>query len=195
MASKTVLTAVFAASVLVLSACERGGAEGEAARAENASPVVPSPDAEDLGAQADRGANARASAEDRGGDREDPRAGPQPTHENGAPLWAANRDSSAEAAAQRQFERNGEAFGADTVEEYIDRAHAFVSKPPAGAERATRASNGDKLVYDPKTNTFAVATRDGAPRTMFKPDEGAEYWERQKQQASRRRASNRDDQG
>jgi len=190
--SKGMVSAVFAASVLVLSACERGGTESEPARAEAAA-VVPSPDAADAAA-AEAGASEDSSARASRDDRSDPREGPQPTHDNGAPLWAANRDYSALAAAQRQFERNGEAFGADTVEEYVDRAHAFVSDPPAGAESVTRASNGDRLVYDPKTNTFAVATRDGAPRTMFKPDEGAEYWERQKQQASRARRGG-DDRG
>ncbi len=193
MALNNVLAGVFAASVLVLSACDRGGVENEAARAENTAAAVPSPDAEDLGAT-----STDSRPERRSGSREradDPREGPQPTHDDGAPLWAANRSNTAEAAAQRQFQRNGEAFGADTVDEYVDRAHAFIAKPPAGTERATRASNGDRLFYDPKSNTFVVATRDGAPRTMFKPDDGAAYWMQQKQQAPRQGGDRRDDQG
>lgn len=183
MATKSTLRAVFAASVLVLSACDRDGAENEPARAENAAPAVPSPDAADIASDRDDGgaSSERASAGDRG---DDPREGPQPVHDDGAPLWAANRDLTAAAAAERQFARNGQAFGADTVDEYVDRAHAFIAKPPTGTERATRAGNGDRLFYDPKTNTFLVATRDGAPRTMFKPDDGAAYWATQKRQAS-----------
>ena len=48
--------------------------------------------------------------------------------------------------------------------------------------------NGDTLFYDPKGNVFAVANKDGAPRTMFKPDEGMAYWEKQKDQETRRTA-------
>jgi filamentous hemagglutinin len=79
-------------------------------------------------------------------------------------MWAANKELTAAEAAQKQFRRNGETFGADTVEEYVDQAHAFLAKPPSGVERATRSRNGDQLLYDPKSNTFLVATRDGAPR-------------------------------
>ena len=37
-------------------------------------------------------------------------------------------------------------------------------------------------------NVFAVANKDGAPRTMFKPDEGAAYWQKQKDSLSRQTA-------
>ncbi len=40
------------------------------------------------------------------------------------------------------------------------------------------------LYYDPKANIFAVADREGAPRTMFKPRDGMAYWQQQKQRAS-----------
>jgi len=40
-------------------------------------------------------------------------------------------------------------------------------------------SNGDALLYDAKTNTFAVVSKTGAPRTMFKPRDGATYWQQQ----------------
>jgi pyocin large subunit-like protein len=191
---------LLAAAALGLTACERGGgAEGEPARSQA---EVASPDAADLGGQrtleegGSPSSDQRASREE-GGDREDPRDGPQPQHDDGAPLWAANRSLTAEEAARKQFERNGETFGADTVAEYVDQAHAFIAKPPAGVERATRSRNGDKLFYDPKSNTFLVATKDGAPRTMFKPDDGAEYWAKQKAQASGRSSARRsgDDQG
>ena len=57
---------------------------------------------------------------------------------------------------------------------------AFVESPPRGTETLTRR-NGDKLLYDPHGNVFAVVTRDGAPRTMFKPRDGQAYWAEQKQ--------------
>jgi len=40
-------------------------------------------------------------------------------------------------------------------------------------------ANGDALLYDTKTNTFAVVSKTGAPRTMFKPHDGATYWQQQ----------------
>ncbi len=103
----------------------------------------------------------------------------------GKPYWAANRTRTAEENAQRSFERNGEVFGAKTADDYVAKVHAFVSDPPKGAQTLKRA-NGDLLIYDPKDNVFAVVSREGAPRTMFKPDEGAAYWDEQKTREARR---------
>lgn len=107
---------------------------------------------------------------------------------DGKPIWSTSRRGTAEENAQRAYDRNGEAFGAKDLDDFVRKAHDFVENPPAGVQRLTRA-NGDTLLYDPKANIFAVVNRDGAPRTMFKPDEGAAYWEQQKtrvaQQASR----------
>ena len=107
---------------------------------------------------------------------------------DGKPMWSTSRDRSAEENARRAFERNGEAFGARTLDEFVRTAHAFVGAPPAGAQTLTRA-NGDVLIYDPKANVFAVKTRDGAPRTLFKPDDGPAYWQEQKDREVRRSAS------
>ena len=38
--------------------------------------------------------------------------------------------------------------------------------------------------YDAKANVFAVVTKDGAPRTMFKPRDGAAYWDQQKERVA-----------
>jgi hypothetical protein len=62
----------------------------------------------------------------------------------------------------------------------VAKTHAFVDRPPTGALILTR-NNGDKLIYDPKANVFAVVSKEGAPRTMFKPRDGAAYWDEQKQ--------------
>jgi hypothetical protein len=59
------------------------------------------------------------------------------------------------------------------------RPMRFTNRPPKGAQTLTRA-NGDRLIYDPASNVFAVATREGAPRTMFKPGEGPAYWDKVK---------------
>jgi hypothetical protein len=104
---------------------------------------------------------------------------------NGKPFWAANKRHGAEDNAQYQFGKNGADFGAASEDDYITKVHAFVESPPASAETLNR-KNGDRLIYDARTNTFAVVTKDGAPRTMFKPRDGAAYWAQQKtREASR----------
>jgi pyocin large subunit-like protein len=94
-------------------------------------------------------------------------------------MWAANRRHSADENAEYQFNRDGADFGAKSVDDFVTKVHAFVDHPPADAATLVR-SNGDKLIYDSKSNVFAVVTKDGAPRTMFKPRDGAAYWDEQK---------------
>jgi pyocin large subunit-like protein len=107
--------------------------------------------------------------------------------DDGKPVWAPSKAKSAEEGAEHAFERNGDAFGAKTLDQYVQKAHAFVGHPPKGTLTLTR-KNGDTLFYDPKQNIFAVANKAGAPRTMFKPDDGEAYWEKQKAQADRQSA-------
>lgn len=113
---------------------------------------------------------------------------------DGRPIWSASRRGTAEENAQRAFDRNGEAFGARDLDDFVRKAHAFIETPPAGTQRLTRA-NGDVLLYDPKGNVFAVASKDGAPRTMFKPDEGAAYWDEQKSRLARQATRRSEDNG
>jgi len=110
--------------------------------------------------------------------------------DDGKPMWAPSRKSSAEEGAQRAFDRNGETFGARSVDQFVSKAHAFVGHPPKGTLTLTR-KNGDTLFYDPKANVFAVANKDGAPRTMFKPDDGMAYWEKQKDREDKRQTASR----
>ncbi len=118
--------------------------------------------------------------------------------DDGKPVWAPSKRFSAEEGAEKQFERDGAAFDTKTLDQFVKKAHAFVGHPPKGTLTLTR-KNGDTLFYDPKSNVFAVATKGGAPRAMFKPDDGMAYWEKQKdresKQASRGDRRSRDDQG
>lgn len=61
--------------------------------------------------------------------------------------------------------------------QYVEAAHSLVTSPPAGALTKTRGA--EKLVYDKATNTFAIRGADGAPKTMFRPIDGINYWNRQ----------------
>jgi pyocin large subunit-like protein len=98
------------------------------------------------------------------------------------PVLTANRRETVDAKVTRLFERNGADFGARSAEDYLARVQTFTSRPPADAERIERP-NGDVLLYQASTNTFAVVSRDGVPKTMFKPRDGAAYWAEQKARA------------
>ncbi len=157
--------------LLALAACDGGSASP--ARDHSASVGSRSTTSySDSGSRSDR-----VSADATG--RQDPRSEPvRLVH--GKPMWAANRRHSADENAEYQFNRDGSDFGAKSVDDFVTKVHAFVDRPPASALTLTR-NNGDKLIYDPKTNVFAVVSKDGAPRTMFKPRDGAAYWDEQKQ--------------
>jgi len=190
--------AISGAAVLVLAGCDRGPAS------------IPARDHGTGAAAAQAGGSDRADADLRvATTRDDPRTAPVPLV-HGKPMWAANRRHTAEENARYQFARDGADFGARDVDDYVAKAHAFVDSPPHGVQTLTR-NNGDRLLYDPKANVFAVVSRDGAPRTMFKPRDGAAYWQEQKQRLAddasggdrhygyrpreRRSGDNADDQG
>ena len=98
------------------------------------------------------------------------------------PAVTANRRETVDAKIERLYRRNGAAFGARSAQDYLDKVQAFTTRPPRDAETVKRP-NGDTLIYQASTNTFAVVARDGTPRTMFKPDDGAAYWAEQKDRA------------
>ena len=167
----------------LLGACDNGpSAVHAAATADQAAPAAPSG-----GSDYRRAAYASRDRGDAGVDhRKD-----EVKLVEGKPLWSASRRYSAEDNAQRAFERNGAAFGARTEAQFIRKAHDFVDHPPAGTLTLTRA-NGDILFYDPKGNVFAVASKEGAPRTMFKPDDGMAYWQQQKDRESKSQTARSD---
>jgi pyocin large subunit-like protein len=96
-----------------------------------------------------------------------------------AAAMTANRRETVDAKIQRLYERNGGDFGAKSAEDYLAKVTAFTRNPPSDVDRAERP-NGDVLLYQASTNTFAVIDRNGTARTMFKPREGADYWAEQK---------------
>lgn len=161
---RVLAAAVSGAALMALTACDSGAS---AVAARDHVPVTGGADAAPSSTAA-----AQALPEI------DPRTQPVRLVE-GKPVWAPNRRLTPDEAAKANFDRNGAEFGVTSLEAWIERVHDFVETPPRGAQRLTRA-NGDVLIYDPAGNVFAVATAEGAPRTMFKPREGAAYWEQQK---------------
>ena len=179
-ATRTILLA--AAAALALSACDNGpsavAGKQQAAGTQMASATT--------GSEAySTGPSSRADDAQGVDHRQDP-----VKLVDGKPMWSASRKFSADENARRAFARNGEAFGADTLQEFVEKAHAFVESPPKGTQTLKRR-NGDTLFYDPKGNTFAVASKDGAPRTMFHPDDGPTYWQEQKAREAKRTQSAR----
>lgn len=139
----------------------------------------------------DRGASSsydQQASGDRSGSRRDEE---QVRLVDGKPMWSSSRRGSAEENARKSFDRNGEAFGARDLDDFVKKAHAFVDHPPAGTQQLKRA-NGDTLFYDAKGNVFAVSSKDGAPRAMFKPDQGPAYWDQQKARESKRETARTD---
>lgn len=63
-------------------------------------------------------------------------------------------------------------------EEYGRFAVNFFRNPPPKVLRKFRGE-GDRLQYDEASNVFAVSTKDGVIKTMFRPDRGIRYWNRQ----------------
>jgi len=172
------LAALAAVAALALSGCDNG--PSAVAQKQAAGTQMAASTAEESSA------TTRDSSDE---PRVDHRRDPVP-EVDGKPMWSASRKFSAQQNAQRAFDRNGRAFGAGDVDAFVEKAHAFVSRPPKGTLTFNRA-NGDTLLYDPKGNVFAVRSKAGAPRTMFKPDEGMAYWEEQKAREARRQTTAR----
>jgi len=182
---KNILLIGAAATALALAGCDAGPpAVSKAPQAGAQAAQGAAPGGTQAAAGAAAGGAQVASA--------DPRDAPVALATDGKPMWAANRKHSAEENADYQFNKNGKDFGAASEAQYVAKVHAFVDAPPAGVKRIAR-SNGDALLYDAKSNTFAVVTKAGAPRTMFKPRDGSAYWDQQVAREQTRNTKSSDD--
>lgn len=171
-------------ALLGLAGCDNGPSAVQ--RQQAAGSQMAAPLTGDGARRGDFGGREEGGRDERGRDSQ---AGPARLLD-GKTIWASSRRYSAEENARRAFERNGAAFGARDMEDFARKARAFGEHPPRGVETLERA-NGDRLLYDPKGNVFAVISKDGAPRTMFKPDDGAAYWQEQKSREANRQNSAR----
>ncbi|HCR1072813.1 TPA: S-type pyocin domain-containing protein [Enterobacter cloacae] len=98
------------------------------------------------------------------------------------PIWTKTKTAEPVENAYGHWVKHGHEFddkSFNNSKEYIDATHDFVRTPPSGTLTKVR-QNGDVMYYHPATNTFSVKTKDGVPKTMFKPKGGMEYWEKQK---------------
>jgi pyocin large subunit-like protein len=173
---RAVLAGLLALAGAGLWACDKGSSAPARNHAEEGAPSSRSYDAPRSGGDgyADRSDGGYARREE---------ARPPTPLVDGVPMWSDNRRHTAEENAEYHFHRDGPDFGASSVKDYVAKAHHFIEHPPGSVETVSR-SNGDKLLYDAKTNTFAVERKDGAPRTMFKPHDGVAYWKEQQAKAA-----------
>lgn len=94
-------------------------------------------------------------------------------------IWSSKRTATAVENAFDHWDKHSSEFPEyQNSLQYVKAAQEFVSNPPAGTLVKTRP-NGDTLLYNPSTNTFAIKTIGGAPRTMFRPQDGMNYWSKQ----------------
>ncbi|MDE9542464.1 hypothetical protein [Xenorhabdus bovienii] len=97
----------------------------------------------------------------------------------GAIIWTKGKVGSRIKNAINHWLKHGKEFSnLKSSSEYIDSTHDFINSPPNGTLSKMK-DNGDKLFYHPDSNTFAVQSKSGAPRTMFKPNGKMDYWRKQ----------------
>jgi hypothetical protein len=193
------ISGVAALALLGLAACDNGPSavrtrDRDVATANIDTPAGGGAYSRDGGSGATAGGNRGGGVDDNSGYRASRIQG------QGDSYWAGSKKYPAAESASYHFEHDGQDFGAKDVKDYVAKAHDFIGHPPQGTETIKRP-NGDTLYYNAAHNVFAVATRDGAPRTMFKPRDGAAYWAQQKDRQSSSgprtgyRSRSRDDNG
>jgi hypothetical protein len=97
----------------------------------------------------------------------------------GSPIWTPGRPGDPVQNAFKHWQDHGSEFPEFVnAKQYVEGTWDFITNPPAGTLTKTRP-NGDVLFYHPATNTFAVQSGSGAPRTMFRPTNGINYWNSQ----------------
>jgi pyocin large subunit-like protein len=180
----SVAVAMFAAAV-GLGACDKGASAPARSHAADEGSSAPARSYDSGGSSRDSGSSSYSDRRDSGRSSyahdDAPRASVPLV--DGKPMWSDNRRHTAEENADYHFHHDGPDFGASSEKDYVAKVHRFIEHPPSDVQTISR-SNGDKLFYDPKTNTFAVERRDGAPRTMFKPHDGEAYWKEQEAKAA-----------
>ena len=90
----------------------------------------------------------------------------------------ANADFASEARFLGHFAKHGAEFPGLDAPGYLARARELLSTDSPSVLEKVR-DNGDVLRFDTATGDFAVGTADGAIRTLFKPDAGRAYFDRQ----------------
>ncbi|MGB9992949.1 hypothetical protein [Pseudoduganella rhizocola] len=95
-----------------------------------------------------------------------------------AAIWSSKKGVTSVENAYGHWKKHAAEFPEfQNAKQYVDAARSFVTNPPAGA--LTKVKDGNTLIYDAATNTFGSRAANGVPRTMFRPRDGIDYWNRQ----------------
>ena len=95
------------------------------------------------------------------------------------PIWSSTSNKTSVENAFGHWQKHGAEFPEfQNAKQYVEGAQSFINNSPAGTLTKVRP-NGDTLFYNPATNTFGVQGANGAPRTIFKPSGGMNYWNKQ----------------
>jgi RHS repeat-associated protein len=79
------------------------------------------------------------------------------------------------------FSKHAGEWGAGNItkDAYLKRAGDLLGREPGGQILGHTRTNGDILRYNTRTNEFAVGAQDGTIRTLFRPKDGLNYWNKQ----------------
>jgi YD repeat-containing protein len=82
---------------------------------------------------------------------------------------------------ERHFADHAAEWGAGNItnSSYLSRARSLLGSEPSGEILGFTREGGDILRYNTRTNEFAVGSSEGTIRTLFRPEDGIEYWYRQ----------------
>ena len=91
-------------------------------------------------------------------------------------IWSSTKALSSVANAFKHWKDHAAEFPEfNNAVQYVKGAKYFMNNEIEGQLTKIRP-NGDFLKYHPQTNTFGITNSMGAPRTMFRPEKGMEYW-------------------
>ncbi|TBR43811.1 hypothetical protein CBF23_003535 [Marinomonas agarivorans] len=94
-------------------------------------------------------------------------------------IWTFTKNKSSVENAFGHFKKHKNEFPElQNAKQYVEATKKFLHTPPKGTLTKIN-SRGDTLRYNPSTNTFGVLSKDGSPRTMFRPKDGIDYWNKQ----------------
>ncbi|WP_072453900.1 hypothetical protein [Janthinobacterium lividum] len=95
-----------------------------------------------------------------------------------AAIWSSKRGATSVENVYVHWKKHASEFPEFlNAKQYVDAARNFVANPPGGA--LIKVKDGNTLIYDAATNTFGSRAASGVPRTMFRPRDGIEYWNKQ----------------
>jgi hypothetical protein len=82
-------------------------------------------------------------------------------------------------ALDEHYEKHGREFGAITKDEYLRLAQALRDADVGGSVLEIVRADGVHTRFDTKSGAFVAFDRDRVLRTLFKPNDGRRYFERQ----------------